>query len=81
MLVSKGQHLTPLDYCSEEHADLAELLRSFGGLTGEAAAEQRAAAAKDEITVEPEHLVTEGDQDRAADGMFYYVMRKDDVWV
>ena len=63
MLVSKGQHLTPLDYCSEEHADLAELLRSFGGLTGEAAAEQKAAAVtKDEGMVAPEPADQEQEQ-------------------
>jgi hypothetical protein len=36
--------LTPLDYCSGENADLAELLRSFGGLSGE---DQRAAAERE----------------------------------
>lgn len=37
--------MTPLDYCSEENADLADLLRTFGALSGEAVTEQLKAAA------------------------------------
>ena len=46
--------MTPLDYCSEENADLADFLRSFGGLSGEAVVEQlREAAAAEATTSSP----------------------------
>ena len=54
-------YLSPLDYCSEENADLTELLKSFGALTGEAVFEQRKAAAM----LEPEPSTKEHD-----DGMY-----------
>ena len=78
-LLLKGEHLTPLDYCAEENADLAELLRSFGGLTGTAAAEQRAAAEKEraeaaekEATEEAEAIAEEQKEDGKSDGMCMY---------
>ena len=58
--------MTPLDYCSEENADLADLLKSFGGLGGEAVVEQlREAAAVEGSTSSPTEQL-----DDKHDGMF-----------
>lgn len=73
-ILFKGEHLTPLDYCSEENADLAELLRSFGGLSGEAATEQRAAAEKERAAlVEAESMMIQEQEKDKDDGVLNYL--------
>ena len=64
-------YLSPLDYCSEENADLAELLKSFGALSGEAVVEQRAAAAQEEETELTDAAAELGEQGK--DDSKYYI--------
>ena len=52
-------YLSPLDYCTEENAEVAKVLKSFGALIGEAVVEQRKAAA---ATMEPEPTAEEKEQ-------------------
>ena len=68
-ILFKGEHLTPLDYCSGENADLAELLRSFGSLSGET--EQRAAAEKERAAlIDTESMmIQEQEKDKKDDGV------------
>lgn len=65
-------YLSPLDYCTQENADLAELLKSFGALTGEAVFEQRKVAAeREEIDLGelPETTAPEDTADMKDDGI------------
>ena len=65
-----------MDYCTEENAELAELLKSFGALTGEAVVEQRKAAAEKEETDVGEASETapaEQEEDVRVDGMYVHV--------
>ena len=69
----QGVYLSPLDYCTEENTELAELLKSFGALSGEAVVEQRKAAADKEETDlgEASEMAAAEQQEDAREGGIY----------